>query len=218
MTNDAAVQQKQRELAELKARVQQLEREITDAVLAEGWQPTGFYTWYYATTGFILGLFGAVVSLLVNVVAAPIAGKDPLEIIRVYLTFPLGEKALQLNEAGGQVYAVGDGMIMAIGCCLYLGTGMLIGVPVYLVLARFTPTSNMFVRLVVVSVTSLAIWCINFYGILSWLQPALFGGNWITDPQYLPWWVAAATHLVFGWTMVLLYPLGQYVPMQRPTE
>ena len=37
-------------------------------------------------------------------------------------------------------------------------------------------------------------------------------GNWITNPNYLPWWVAAATHLVFGWTIALLYPLGVYTP------
>ncbi len=68
------------------------------------------------------------------------------------------------------------------------------------------------------SVVSLAIWGINFYGILSWLQPLLIGGdpgNWITNPSYLPWWVAAATHLVFGWTIALLYPLGEYTPYRR---
>ena len=56
------------------------------------------------------------------------------------------------------------------------------------------------------------IWAVMFYGILSWLQPLLVEGdpgNWITNPAYLPWWVAAATHLVFGWTIALLYPLGR---------
>jgi hypothetical protein len=41
-------------------------------------------------------------------------------------------------------------------------------------------------------------------------------GNWITNPQYLPWWVAAATHLVFGWTIAVLYPLGVYTPYRSP--
>ena len=40
-------------------------------------------------------------------------------------------------------------------------------------------------------------------------------GNWITNPSYLPWWVAAATHLVFGWTIALLYPLGEYTPYRK---
>ena len=35
-----------------------------------------------------------------------VAGKTPLELIRVYLTFPLGEKALQLTDTGQSVYAV----------------------------------------------------------------------------------------------------------------
>ena len=34
----------------------------------------------------------------------------------------------------------------------------------------------------------------------------------------IPPWVAALTHLVFGWTMVLVYPLGQFVPYKRITE
>jgi hypothetical protein len=55
------------------------------------------------------------------------------------------------------------------------------------------------------------------------LQPLVIGGdpgNWITNPNYLPWWVAAATHLVFGWTIALLYPLGVYTPYRnrRDTE
>ena len=62
----------------------------------------------------------------------------------------------------------------------------------------------------VVSLLSLAVWLVNFYGILYWLQPLLFGGRWIVD--LIPWWVAAPTHLVFGWTMVVLYPLGRYRP------
>ena len=115
---------------------------------------------------------------------------------------------------------MGDGLILAIGCCLYLGTGMLLGIPVYLALTRFAreADSGLLLRLVVASVVSLAIWAINFYGILSWLQPLLIGGdpgNWITNPGYLPWWVAAATHLVFGWTIALLYPLGEYTPYRR---
>jgi hypothetical protein len=113
---------------------------------------------------------------------------------------------------------LGDGVILAIGCCLYLFTGMLLGVPFYLVLTRFTANASIAVRLVVASALAIAVWLFNFYAVLSWLQPLLFGGHWITDPKLLPPWVAMATHLVFGWTLVLLYPLGEYVPYRRPTE
>ena len=85
-------------------------------------------------------------------------------------------------------------------------------------LARFATRDGPVRRLLVATIVSLAIWAVNFYGILSWLQPLLIGGdpgNWITNPAYLPWWVAAATHLVFGWSIALLYPLGEYTPYRK---
>jgi hypothetical protein len=208
------------ELEALKARVDKLEAELTTEAARPGWRATEYYAAYYATAGFLLGSFGAMASLLFNVVGALAVGKNPVELIRVYLTFPLGEKALLLTE-GSKVYAVNDGVILAFGCCLYLGTGMLLGIPVYMALARFAADGGLLKRLVVAGAVSLVIWLINFYGILSWLQPLLIGGepgNWITNPTYLPWWVAAATHLVFGWTIAILYPLGVYRPYKRPTE
>ena len=151
----------------------------------------------------------------------PNCRQDPLELIRVYLTFPLGGDALQLAGAGQTAHAVSDGVILAIGCCLYLATGMLLGIPVYLGLTRFAAKGGLMARLAVASIISLAIWAFNFYGILSWLQPLVIGGdpgNWITNSSYLPWWVAAATHLVFGWTIALLYPVGQYTPYRRARD
>jgi hypothetical protein len=214
-------QAKKQELERLRARVRQLEAELDKEEAERGWQASSYYTAYYATAGFLLGILGAMASLLVNVIAAPIAGKSPLELVRVYLTFPLGEKALQLTGAGQSGYAVGDGVILAIGCCLYLGTGMLLGIPVYLALAAFAAKRSLLARLAVATVVSLAIWAFNFYAVLSWLQPLLVGGepgNWITNSNYLPWWVAAATHLVFGWSIAVLYPLGEYTPYQRARD
>jgi len=210
------VDQKRRELDELKGRVAALEGELA-TLPTPHWQAQGYYTAYYATTGCLLGMFAAMVSLLINVIGAPIAGKNALELIRVYLTFPLGESALRLTEQPGH-YALDDGVILAIGCSLYLFTGMLLGIPFYLALTRIASRYSVLARLTVASILSIALWLFNFYAILSWLQPLLLGGHWITDPKLLPPWVAAATHLVFGWTMALLYPLGEYVPYRRPTE
>ena len=211
------VQELREELDSLRDRVRMLETEINEEESERAWRSLTYYPVYYATTGFLLGTFGAMTSLLFNVIGAPIAGKSPLELIRVYLTFPLGERALLLAEGPANLYAIPDGLILAFGCCLYLITGMLLGIPVYLALTTFTPNAPVLTRFGVASAVSLAIWLINFYGILSWLQPLLFGGNWIIDNRLLPWWVAAATHLVFGWTIVLLYPLGQFTPYRRPT-
>lgn len=212
------VQELREELDLLRERVQKLETEINEEEAERAWQSLTYYPVYYATTGFLLGIFGAMASLLFNVIGAPVAGKSPLELIRVYLTFPLGERALMLAEGPSKVYAVPDGLVLAFGCCLYLLTGMVLGIPVYLALTKFTRKGLLMKRFAVASVVSLAIWLINFYGILSWLQPMLFGGNWIVDNRLLPWWVAAATHLVFGWTIVLLYPLGQFTRYRRPSE
>jgi hypothetical protein len=159
----------------------------------------------------MLGAVGATVSLLVNIIGAPIAGKRPLELIQVFLTFPLGERALSLDmESNG-------GLIIAMGCCLYLFTGMLLGVPVYVIMARVCgKEAPLAKRLMVGGAVGLALWVIAFYGILSWLQPLLFQGRWITDPAVLPPWVAAVTHAIFGMTLGIIYSWGQFTPYRNP--
>ncbi|WP_165220891.1 hypothetical protein [Aquisphaera insulae] len=211
---------KLKELEALKAQVERLENDIQAVQLGPSWRATSFYGAYYATAGFLLGSLAAIVSLLFNVIGAPLAGKSPLELIRVYLTFPLGQKALELTQ-GQNAYAVNDRVIVAFGVCLYIATGMLLGIPVTLAIAKFAGKGGLARRLIVASIASLIIWGGMFYGLLSWVQPVLVEGdpgNWITNQKFLPWWVAAATHLVFGWTIALLYPLGEYHPYHRLAE
>ena len=199
----------QRELETLRARVRELENAIGAAPEVPPWQATEYYTAYHATTGFLLGAVAAMSSLLFNVVGALIFEQHPLQLIRVYLTFPMGEQALHFD-------AVDNGLILAIGCCLYLATGMLYGMLFEIVLTRYLAQLSAPVRLAAVSALSLAVWIVNFYGILSWLQPMLFGGRWIVDQ--VPPWVAALTHLVFGWTMLLIYRLGRYIPYRLESD
>lgn len=204
-------EQKLARIAELKEELLQLEAEQAPEAPPEHWRPTGYYTAYYATTGFLLGIFGAAMSLLANVIGSLVWSsvrgepQNPLRLIQVYLTFPLGEAALKIDT----------GITLAIGCCLYLGTGMFYGMCFQLFLTRYAPGASLWRRLGLASVLALAIWLVNF-GILSWLQPLLFGGDWIV--KLVPWWVAALTHLLFGWTMAVLYPLGLYTPFQPQTE
>ncbi len=202
-------------LTELRAEASRLQAEIDAEAFGQAageWARRGYYLTYYATTGFFLGMVAALVSLMFNIVGATIAGKDPLELIRVYLTFGLGGRALDP--------AFNNGLALAMGCVLYIATGMLLGIVFHVVLTRYASHATLLGRLVWTSVLAVAVWIVNFYLLLSWLQPLLFGGNWITstDPVYLPWWVALATHLVFGWTMAVIYPWGLFHPYRLQTE
>ena len=91
---------------------------------------------------------------------------------------------------------------------MYLATGMLYGMLFVVVLSYFLPNAGVGGRLAACSILAIAVWGLNFYGLLAWLQPLLLGGRWIID--LVPWWVAALTHLVFGWTIALVYPLASY--------
>jgi cytochrome c oxidase cbb3-type subunit 1 len=208
---------KLRELEALKSRARQLEQEIdastpAPAAGADDWR-TRYYAVYNALAGAVLGMFGAAASLLFNVIGSLLIGQDPLRLVRIYLTFPLGDKALdpKLDNAG---------LILSIGCCLYLATGMLLGMLLHLIMTRFYAKASAFKRFGVMTMLSLGLWIVNFYLILSWLQPALIidesqgkeleiGGNWIVRDT--PWWIAALTHLVFGWTMLVIEPLGEFI-------
>lgn len=171
-------------------------------VASRPWQEAGYRMAKYAKAGLLLGSLAGCTSLVLNVIGSvlwpALSGQpqNPLRLIQVYLTFPLGESALQLD----------GGLLLALKCVLYLFTGMLYGMLFEVVLSNFVPYAGLSVRLAVCSILAMFVWLVNFYGLLSWLQPLLLGGRWI--PELAPWWVAGITHLVFGWTMALIYPLG----------
>lgn len=198
------------ELAELRGRIAQLEEQESAAEPSDTEWTRRYYLSYYATTGFFLGMIGAVTSLVLNIVGSLLVGQHPLQLIKVYLTFGLGEKALDPK--------LDSGMVLAIGCCLYIATGMLLGVVFQVALSRFADQATLVKRLAIASGLALIVWFVNYYLLLSWIQPLLFGGNWIVDSNYLPPWVAVLTHLAFGWTMALVYPLGAYEPYRVRSE
>jgi hypothetical protein len=206
---------KRARLEALQAEHARLEAEIDAEASAEtvgDWARQGYYLTYYATAGFFLGMVAALVSLVFNIVGASIAGENPLQLIKVYLTFGLGGKALDPG--------LDSGIALAMGCVLYIATGMLLGIIFHVILTRFAPQAGLAGRLVWATAIAVAVWLVNFYLLLSWIQPLLFGGNWITstNPVYLPWWVALATLLVFGWTMAVVYPWGLFQPYRPQTE
>jgi hypothetical protein len=197
MDRDAKLQ----ELRELEARAAKIREElhVADAERPQKWAPEGYYLSFHIMSGMMLGFVGAVVSLLLNVVGSVVVGgQHPLELIRVYLTFPLGEQALTID----------NGLALAVGCMLYTFTGMGLGIPFHLVLSRWFEKAPVAKRFAVVTALGLGLWVFNYYLVLSWLQPALFGGNWIV--ARIPAWVGALTHLSFAWTMLAVEQWGQF--------
>ncbi len=190
---------KQAELERLYAEARRIESELSPGSAAP-WPPPGYYTVFHVLAGILLGFVGAASSLLFNVVGSLLVGQHPLQLIRVYLTFPLGEDALRLDS----------GIALGIGTCLYLLTGSLYGVAFHVVMSRWFDRAPALTRFGVATAVGLGLWLVNFYGFLIWLQPLLFGGAWIVD--LVPFWVAALTHLVFAWTMLLVEQWGVFVP------
>ncbi len=188
--------------------IRSLEHQSVAEPEAKSWPPSGFYLLWHVVIGMMLGAFGALVSLAANVLGAPIFGQRPLELIRVYLTFPMGERALE-TEAG---------FVLFVGCVLYLVTGALYGIVIHLALTIYFADAPAGKRFLVGTAIGLALWIVNFYLILSWLQPMLLGGNWIV--RLVPIWVGALTHLAFAWTVVLAegWGWGRFVPYERGGE
>jgi hypothetical protein len=162
------------------------------------WPPKTFYWWYHITSGAILGGIGSVTSLLFSVIGSTIFGKHPLELIRVYLTFPMGEAGLTSESD----------VALLIGVILYIVTGSMIGIVFELIMAKYLKDAGRLQKILVAISIGVGLWIINFYVILSWLQPALFGGSWIL--QMIPWWVAALNHIVFALTMLAIGEWGHF--------
>jgi hypothetical protein len=164
------------------------------------WPEPGYKLGFYVGEGLLLGMIGGCTSLLFNVIgsvfwpAVTDQPQHPLRLIQVYLTFPLGDAALALES----------GLALALGCLLFLATGMIYGILFVVSISYLLPRANARARFALCIALALAVWAVNFYLLLPWVQPLLFGGRWIVD--LIPWWVAASTHLVFGGTIGLLSP------------
>jgi len=187
MSSHRTPQERERLILEHRDAISRLEDEGRKAG-PDDWPPQGFYLIWHLVVGITLGGLGALVSLAFNVIGAPLFGQPSMQLIRVYLTFPMGERALVAEE----------GLVLSVGAGLYLATGAILGIGFHLFLRNHRKSGP--VRLLLIStVLGLAVWIFNYYLILSWLQPALLGGRWIVDE--IPFWVAAATHLAFAWTI-----------------
>ena len=184
--------------------IRELQGGSAGASIPRDWPPQGYYLVWHVLVGMMLGVIGAGVSLMANVVGAPLFGQHPLQLIRVYLTFPMGARALEADA----------GVVLFVGCVLYLITGAIYGIGFHLVMSTAFRKASTGRRLVAATAIGLGLWMVNFYLVLSWLQPLLLGGSWIVS--MVPFWVAALTHLAFAWTMLLVEGWGHFVPISQP--
>lgn len=190
--------ERKRLLDEHRDAIRRLEAEDASAAVSD-WPPQGFYFVWHLVIGMTLGGLGALVSLAFNFICAPLFGQPSMQLVRVYLTFPMGERALEAEQ----------GLALFVGSLLYLITGAAYGVVFHLFLRQFRERS-VGQRFFLATFFGLAIWITNFYLLLSWLQPLLLGDNWIV--RLVPFWVAALTHLAFVWTMFVGEIWGRFEP------
>lgn len=163
------------------------------------WYKSGFYTSYYVISGLILGALAAWVALGFNVIGAWIAFGDPFRLLRVYATFFGGPAIL-----GGTQ----DGIAILLALILHSATGAVVGAPIHVVFSRFVVGLSLQKRILAGIALGLLMWVINFYGILSWLQPMVSGGRYIIDE--IPIAVAILTHICFALTMLMLQPYWSF--------
>ena len=104
---------------------------------------------------------------------------------------------------------------MGVGSILYVITGALYGIAFHLLMLFFFRDAPLRKRILVGSLFGLGLWILNFYLILSWLQPMLQGDDWIV--RMIPPWVAGLTHLVFAWTMLLGEGFSRFERVKQPS-
>ncbi|MFO0916819.1 MAG: hypothetical protein U0872_00685 [Planctomycetaceae bacterium] len=122
---------------------------------------------------------------------------------------------MKLASSGQDVFVINDGVMLAVGCCLYLGTGMLLGVPFFVALVK-APQGNRWVTACSSPMLSAALWLINFTACCRGCSRYCAEGSRSRIRRCCLRGWRLATHLVFGWTLALLYPWGTFQPYQQP--
>jgi hypothetical protein len=195
-----------REIERHRRAIAELEAKLAAATSQrKSWPPTGFYTTFYVLAGMTIGTMGAMTSFAFNVIGSLIVSQDPMRILRVFGTFFIGQEALTTDNLNFLMLVLLTHVIVgAVG-------GAVFHVYINRELADRSPGQ----KILYSALFGCAIWLINFYGIVSWLQPLLVGQAYIL--RLMPFWVAALTHIVYGLTLGLLQPLGRFIPYTPPT-
>ena len=163
------------------------------------WPPKGFYLTFYVVAGLLLGILGSLVSFLMNVGGSLLMRQDPLLFLRVYGTVFLGPAALTTDD-------LTFFMLVAV---VHFSVGAIAGAVFHVLVNLFMP-DRAALQLALGALYGLLMWVVNFYVVIAWLQPRLFGEAYVL--QLMPAWVAALTHVAYGLTLGGLQPLGRFVP------
>jgi hypothetical protein len=145
-----------------------------------------------------------VTSFLFNVVGSLLVNQDPLRFLRVYGTFFLGARALTTDD-------LNFFMLVAV---VHFSVGAAAGAVFHVLVNRFVPDRPV-LHVALGALYGLVMWLVNFYAVISWLQPRLVGEPYVL--ALMPAWVAILTHLVYGVTLGLLQPLGRFVAYRPAT-
>ena len=192
-----------RRIDEHRVAIARLEAELRPATVAP-WPPEGFYFTFYVVSGTILGILGSLTSFLFNVVGSLVVNQDPLRFLRVYGTFFLGARALTTDD-------LNFFMLVAV---VHFSVGAAAGAVFHVLVNRFVPERPL-LHVLLGALYGLLMWVVNFYGVITWLQPRLVGQAYVL--ALMPAWVAILTHLVYGLTLGLLQPLGRFIAYRPAT-
>jgi len=142
------------------------------------------------TVGSVAGFLGAITSLICNIAGALVLGVEPLRLLRIYATILEGRRALDLSQANFFIAAF----------AVHIVTGILFGTIFALCARKFCTGLQRYT--LAGAGYGIAIWLVNFYGILSWFQPLLYGKAFILTE--IPIAVAVLTHFSYGLTVALV--------------
>lgn len=187
-----------RAIEQHRAAIIDLEAQLQEPV-TRSWPPVGFYLTFYIVAGATIGILGSVTSFAFNVLGSLLVKQDPLLFLRVYGTVFLGPKALTTDD-------LNFFMLVAV---VHFSVGASAGAVFQVFISRFVPDRPL-LQIVLGGIYGVLMWVVNFYLIISWLQPRLVGEAYVLE--LMPAWIALLTHLVYGLTLGVLQPLGRFVP------
>jgi hypothetical protein len=148
-------------------------------------------TLYFATVGAFAGYLGSVVILGADIASAKLMGFAPFMFLRFYATLHEGPAALLMNSRSFLLNAI----------LMHLAVGSALGA-IFVLIVSGRDVQKFAHYLAVGIGFGLCVWFINFYLLLSWIQPLINGKSYILEN--IPWWVAALTHALYGITIALV--------------